>query len=152
MSDLDAVLAAIAAGDYDGDLDAIALAMVERARSGAVEFFWRIRLDGDEWTQETVTLGELAFAERVCKVTYQDEHGRTRTRPALMDEINPRAYAEHLAALLTAHFHKADDLPLADAIKKAESYPRKVLKDAVDEYEVVAAPKDGGTSDQSTGS
>lgn len=152
MSDLDAVLAAIAAGDYDGHLDDIALAMVERARTGAVEFFWRIRLDGDEWTQETVTLGELSFAERVCKVTYQDELGRTRTRPALMDEINPRAYAEHLAALLTAHFHKADGLDLTDAIKKAEAYPRKVLREAVDEYEVVNAPKDDSTSTASTGS
>lgn len=152
MSDVDGVLDAIKAGDYDGHLDDIALAMVERARSGAVEFFWRIRLDGDEWTQESVTLGELSFAERVCKVTYQDELGRTRVRPALMDEINPRAYAEHLAALLTAHFHKADGLPLADAVKKAENYPRSVLRDAVDEYEVVHAPKDDTTSPAPTSS
>ena len=152
MSDLDAVLAAIAAGDYDGELSEIADAIAGRIRQGVVDGFWRIRLDGDEWTQETVTLGELAFAERVCKVTYIDEMGRTRIRPASMDEINPVVHAEHLSAVLTAHFHKVDDLPLSDAVKKAEGYSRKVLKDAVDGYEVAAAPKDATTSDPSTGS
>lgn len=152
MSDLDAVIAAIAAGDYDGKLSEIADAIADRIRPGVVDVFWRIRLDGDEWTQETVTLGELAFAERVCKVNYIDEMGRTRIRPASMDEINPVVHAEHLAAVLTAHFHKADGLDLADAVKKAEGYPRSQLREAVDGYEVAAAPKDDPTSTPPTGS
>jgi len=145
MVDLVDVTTAIEAGDLDGHLDDIVLAIVERARTGATAFYWRITIDGDEWTQETVTLGELKFAEQHAKVV--DQYGRTRR--AGMAEIDPRGSAEHLVALLTAHFLKADGLPLSDAVKKAENYPASVLAEAVGEYEAVR-PKDATASTGST--
>jgi hypothetical protein len=146
MVEVSDVTTAIEAGDLDGHLDDIVLAIVERARTGVTAFYWRITIDGDEWTQETVTLGELKFAEQHAKVT--DQNGRTRR--ATMAEIDPRGSAEHLVALLTARFFKADGLPLPDAVKKAENYPASVLADAVGEYEVVRPPKDDTASTGST--
>jgi hypothetical protein len=143
--DLDTIAAEIAAGDHDGHLDDIVLAVVERARAGAVRFYWRLRVDGDEWTEESVTLGELKFAETVARVT---ENGRTR--PAQMAELNPRIYADHCMALIVAHLHKAQGLPLEDAVKKAETLTAAEVAEAVSEYEVVRAPLDDPGSAAST--
>lgn len=136
------VTTAIEAGDLDGHLDDVVLAIVDRARSGATTFYWRITADGDEWTQETVTLGELKLAEQHAKFT--DVMGRTRR--ATMAEIDPRGSAEHLVALLIAHFVKADGHSLSDAVKKAENYPASSLAEMVGEYEVVRPPKDDAAS------
>lgn len=144
--DVSDVVAAIADGQLDGNLDDVVLAIVDRARTGATSFYWRIRADGDEWTQETVTLGELKFAEPHCKVS----DPKVGVRRAQIHEIDPRASAEHLVALLTAHFLKVDGLPLSDAIKKAENYPASALAEMVGEYEVPAAPKGDGASTAST--
>lgn len=144
--DVTDVVSAIADGQLDGQLDDIVLAVVDRARTGATSFYWRIRADGDEWTQETVTLGELKFAEPHCKVS----DPRTGLRRAQIHEIDPRTSAEHLVALLTAHFLKVDGLPLADALKKAEHYPASALAEMVGEYEVVNPPKDAEASTAST--
>lgn len=146
MADHTDVAAAIAAGDYDGHLDDIVLAVVERAREGAVAFYWRLRVDGDEWTQETVTLGELKFAEQHAKVIGSDG----RARRATLAEIDPRATAEHAVALLVAHFYKIEGLPLTEAVAKAEGFPATALADMVGEYEVVRPPKDDATSSPST--
>lgn len=140
------VTTAIADGDLDGQLDDIVLAIVERARTGATAFYWRLTADGDTWDQQSVTLGELKFAEQHAKVT--DPNGRTRR--ATMAEIDPRSSAEHLVALLIARFFKADGLPLSDAVKKAENYPASALAEMVGEYEVPAAPKDDAASTAST--
>jgi len=142
MVDLVDITTAIEAGELDGHLDDIAAALVDRVRTGATAFYWRITIDGDTWDQETVTLGELKFAEQHAKVT--DATGRLRR--AAFAEIDPRSSAEHLAAILTAHFHKADGLPLTDAVKKAENYPASALIEAVGEYEVVRPPKDDAAS------
>lgn len=146
MPELNEVIETIKAGTFDGQLDNIVGAVIERARSGAVSFYWRLRVDGDEWTQETVTLGELKFAESVAKVT--DLSGRIRR--AQMAELDPRTYADHLTALIVAHLHKANDLPLPDAIKKAEALTAAEIAEAVSEYEVVRAPKDDQASAAST--
>ena len=112
--DVTEVTAAVEAGELDGHLDDIALAVVERARTGAVAFYWRLTVDGDEWTQESVTLGELKFAEQHAKVT--DQNGRTRRATAA--EIDPRSSAEHLVALLVARFFKVDELPLTERSRR----------------------------------
>lgn len=138
----DPIVDRIIAGEFDGHLDDIVLAILERARSGAVAFKWRLRLDGDEWTQDSATLGEMKFAEQHAWVHKVDAAGRTVSHRATYPEIDPRGNAEHLVALIVAHLHRAQGLPLADALKRAEAIPLSQMDDLVSEYEVVAAPKD----------
>lgn len=140
--DLDDVLAAVADGDLDGNLDRIVAAVVQRVQDGQVSFKWRIRFDGDEWTQQSVTAGEMKFAEGHCHVEGVDERGHPWRRRATYHEIDPRITAEHALALVIAHLHKAQDLPLRDAVKRAEAITIEELDGMVDEYEVVNPPKD----------
>lgn len=133
----DSVVEAIKDGTLDGHLETVVSAMVDRVRAGAIEIMWRIRYDGDEWTQQSVTLGELKFAEQHCHVI--EAGGR---RPASRIEINPRVTAEHALALIVAHLHKAQGVALSDAVKRAESITATELDAMVDEYEVVRPPKD----------
>ena len=146
MADPKPFVARITAGDFDGHLDDIVLAILERARSGAVVFKWRLRLDGDEWTQDSVTLGEMRFAEQYCHVT--DDNGNRR--PAMYSELDPRTSAEHAVGLIVAHLHKAQDLPLAAALKRAESITAAELADVVGEYEQNPVPKDDSEASTSS--
>lgn len=142
----DAVVEAIDAGHLDGHLETIVAAMVSRVRAGAIDVMWRIRYDGDEWTQQSVTLGELKFAEQHCHVVAPDVGRRQATRI----EINPLVTAEHALALVVAHLHKAQGVPLADAVKRAEAITASELDAMVDEYEVVRPPKGGSLASTSS--
>lgn len=142
----DEVVEAIHAGTLDGHLETIVAAMVDRVHAGAIEIMWRIRYDGDEWTQQTVTLGELKFAEQHCHVA--DPDGRRRQATRL--ELNPRVTAEHALGLIVAHLHKAQGVPLADAVKRAEAITATELNAMVDEFEVVRPPKDDSTASTSS--
>lgn len=146
MTDLQAIVDSITAGDHDGQLEAIVGAVVERAREGAVAFYWRLTVDDDTWDQESVTLGELKFAEQYAKVTGPDG----RTRRAQMAELDPRTTADHAVALIVAHLHKANGLPLPDALKKAEALTAAELAEVVGEYEVVRGPLGDESSEAST--
>lgn len=143
---LDDIVAAISAGDLDGSLERVVAAVVARVRAGAVEFMWRITYEGDEWTQQSVTLGELKFAEQHAFVS--DERGNRRRATRI--EIDPRITAEHAVALVIAHLHKAQGLPLQDAVKRAEAITAEDLETMVDEYEVVRGPKDDSPASTSS--
>lgn len=142
----DEVVEAIHEGALDGHLETIVAAMVNRVQAGAIEIVWRIRYDGDEWTQQTVTLGELKFAEQHCHVV--DAAGQRRQATRI--EINPRVTAEHALGLIVAHLHKAQGVPLAEAVKRAEAITAADLDVIVDEYEVVRPPKDGSPASTSS--
>lgn len=146
MEPTDEIIDQIAAGDHDGRLGDLVVAIVGRHRAGGVAFLWRITLDGDEWTEESVTLGELKFAEQHCHVTNEDGRYRRATR----HEIDPRGTGEHALALIIAHLHKAQGQTLADATKRAEAVTAAELAEIVDEYEVVRPPKDDPDSTAST--
>jgi hypothetical protein len=145
--DLDDITTAIAAGEFDGRLDQLVAAAVERVQVGAVSMPWRLRFDGDEWTQESVTVGELAFAEQHCWV--DTPQGR---RHATRAEIDPRIRTDHLLALVVAHLHKAQSVPLRDATKRAEAITAADLDGIVDEYEVVRPPLDGSLPPETSSS
>jgi hypothetical protein len=138
MLDLEEITEAIAAGEFDGQLDAICAAAVDRVRAGLVAFPWKISLDGDEWTQESVTLGELAFAEQLCWV---DDPDLGRRHP-IRSEIDPRLRSDHTLALIVAHLHKAQGVSLQDATKRASAITGPEVDEMVGEYEVVRPPKD----------
>ncbi len=147
--DVDDITAAIAAGDLDGQLEPIVAAAVARVREGAVEMRWRIRFDGDEWTEDSVTLGELKFAEQHCHVDAYNDRGLPYRRRATRVEIDPRVHAEHALALIIARLTKVDRVGLAEATKRAEAITAADLAGIVGEYEVVR-PKDAGSPESTT--
>lgn len=147
MPDLDEIVAAIDAGEFDGDVDAIATACVNRLRAEAIEMVWRIRLDGDEWTKHSATLGELKWA---CQNATVMDPVIWRRRQAAMAELDPRGNPEHAVSLVVAHLHKAQGVSLADAVKRAEAITAAEHAEMVTEFEVVNPPKDDRISDPST--
>lgn len=127
----DDLIAAIKAGDYDNDLGGVFQAVFARAVETETEFAWKITAGGDEWTRETVTLAELAFAERHTSTEYV--------------HLNPIQYADHLVALIVAHFHRVKGMKLDAAIAAAGKLTAADLDEIVSVYEVRQAPKDGPT-------
>jgi hypothetical protein len=128
MPDPRSTIQAIQAGDYDGQLGDLIAAILARAAISEISFPWKITLDGDEWTQETVTLSELAYAERVTGTRYID--------------LDPVRSADHLVALVVAHLKVVRGLRVDEAIKHAEQLTVADLADLVSVYEVNRAPKD----------
>lgn len=120
--------AEILAGRYDGSLVDLVDAVRERFAASDVRKFWRIRFDGDEWTEETVTLGEIAAVERMLGLTWH--------------QIDPAAAGTHLQALIAAHLaERDDDVKFADALVLAKKMPMGDLLDVLSHYEKPEAPK-----------
>ncbi|MFW6091951.1 MAG: hypothetical protein ACODAF_08705 [Actinomycetota bacterium] len=126
-------VAEILAGRCDGHLGDIMDALQARITSGdGPKMYWRIRVGGDEWTEQSVTIGEVSLVERWCRVSWLHH--------------NPVERADQLVAYITAHFHKAGGLDLDEAKRKAEAIPAFELAEAIGTYEADATPKDEGPS------
>lgn len=138
--DADAVVAAVGAGGLDGRLDDIVKACFARAREGAVEMVWRIDWGGDQWDAKSVTLGELAYAQRRAGATGPDGGYRR--------ELSPMLSPGDALALLVAHLHVAGGMAEADALAAAGKVTAFELAQALDEYELVRPGKSGAGSGQ----
>jgi hypothetical protein len=125
----DDIAASINAGDHDDDLDVLFKALFARAVDIDTEFSWKITVDGDEWNRETITLAELAFAERLVKVPYI--------------KLDPLGSMDHLVALIIAHLHRVKGLKIDEALAAAGKLTASDLDDILSVYEVKQAPKDG---------
>lgn len=122
------VIAEVMAGRHDGKLVDIVEAVGQRLRSSTVRFCWRLRLDGEEWTEQTVTSGELAIAEQLLKISYVN--------------IDPRERLEHRIALVVAHLHKIHGEAIDVALKRAEAMTLAEQENLFELYEVTDDPKD----------
>jgi hypothetical protein len=127
LTDTQAVLDDIATGHHDDGLGQIVQAVFVRAMETETEFVWKITLGDDEWTRNTVTLAELAFAERHTGMSYV--------------QLDPVRYADHLVALIIAHY-RSQGMTDRAAIKRASAYTSKDLADIVSVDEAVPVPKD----------
>lgn len=119
--------AEILAGAFDGSLIEIVDAIRERFDRSESRKMWRIRFDGDEWTEETITLGEVAMAERALGLTWL--------------QIDPAAAGSHLQALIAAHIAERDGAKYGDALNVAKAMPMGDLLDVLSHYEKAEAPK-----------
>jgi hypothetical protein len=139
--DVDELTKAIEAGDFDGLLGDVFDVLFARAKETEVEFGWRIKLsETDEWDAQSVTLQELAFAEKVCstagsKVSYL--------------ELDPMKQMDHLLALIIAHLVHIGGLRLSEATREVQKLTVTDLADIISVYEVKAIPKAGATSNGS---
>lgn len=126
----DTTIDQIGEGDHDGRLGDIIAAVLARIAETETTLNWRITLEGDTWDAESVTLAELAYAEKLAGTSY-----------LLLD---PTKYMDHLVALIVAHFKVVDGLKPDMAIEKARKYTVADLRDIVTLYEAGAVGKDGG--------
>lgn len=132
----DTTIDAIATGDHDGRLGDIIAAVLARVSETETTLNWRISLEGDRWDAESVTLAELAYAERLTGTSYL--------------AIDPTRRMDHLVALIVAHFKVVDGLKPEAAVERAQKYTVADLRDIVSLYEAGAVGKDAGG--MSTGS
>lgn len=138
MADPTAIIDAIKAGDYDGELGTLLDAVFARAVQTQTGFSWQITLGDDVWNMETVTALELSFAEHALSVT---------GRPVSYLDLDPIRSMEHLVALVVAHLHHVRGFTVSGAYAQARQYAGVELSQMVSVYEVKAGPKDdGGTS------
>jgi hypothetical protein len=141
MADPTAIIDAIQAGDYDDELGTLMDAVFTRAAEVDLSFGWQLKLGGDEWTVETVTLQELAFAEKACSV------GERRVSYL---ELDPLRSMDHLVALVVAHLHHVKGMRVPAAFAEAQKLTVTDLQDIVSVYEVKGRPKaDGGETSMS---
>jgi hypothetical protein len=134
--DVDELTKALEAGDFDGQLGAVFEVLFQRAKDTEVEFGWRIKLsETDEWDAQSVTLQELAFAEKLCRVSYL--------------VLDPMRSIDHMLALICAHHVHVGGLRPAEATREVEKLTASDLADIVSVYEVKATPKAGATSNGS---
>lgn len=122
------LLKQIVGGKYDGHLVEIVTAIQGRYSASNSRKLWKINFDGDEWTEETVTLGEVTMAERALELSWL--------------EIDPAEVGAHLATLIAAHIAKRDDVNFSDGLAKAEAMPMGDLLSVLSHYEKTDAPKD----------
>jgi hypothetical protein len=138
MADLDQLTKDIQAGDYDGRLGDLFEVLFARARDTEVEFGWRIKLsDTDQWDAESVTLQELAFAEKACS---------TASRKVSYLELDPMKQMDHLIALIVAHLVHIGGLRVSEATSEAQKLTVADLGDIVSVYEIKAPKVDAGAT------
>ena len=124
---IDDVLAALAAGAYDGDLVSLANAVPARVRAATPTIYWRLTFAGTTWTQQTVTAGERAFVEQLLSVG--------RSEPFSYMDIDPIRFIGHAIALVVAHLHKIDGLNPSIAVQMAEAVPQEQWGEVIDAYQ-----------------
>ena len=127
------VIAEILAGRHDGHIGDIIEAVMQHMRASTIRMYWRFRLDDDTWDQDTVTTGELVFAEKLLSMP---------GRPFSYTELDPLKHLDHRVALLMAHLHKIGGLDISDARARVEAITLPEQETVVEMYEVGDAPKD----------
>lgn len=121
------VVAEVLAGRHDGQLVDIMEAIGQRVRTSDVRLCWRLRLDGEAWDEQTITSGELAFAEKLLKISYVG--------------IEPKSRIEHRIALVIAHLHKVHGVEVEKAVERAEAMTLPDQEQMFEMYEVDDNPK-----------
>ena len=127
------VIAEILAGRHDGHLGELMEAVVEHMRATSIRMYWRFNLDGDVWDQDTVTTGELVFAEKLLS---------TQRHQMSYIELDPLKFLDHRTALVIAHLHKVGGLDIDAARLRVEAITLAEQENLMDMYEVDDAPKD----------
>jgi hypothetical protein len=129
----DAVADAIVTGEVDDHLADVMNLCAQRVRQTATQVRWRLTYMGITWDEDTVTAGEIAYAERFLS----DSDGR----PLSYLHIAPIRYLWHRIALLVAHLHVVDGLSTEVAIEMANELTQQEQDQLLSVYE--SAPHRG---------
>lgn len=134
MSDTDRVVGEILAGGHDGNVLKIIEAVQTRMAQGSTQTYWRIRYDGFEVTEQSITAGEM---RTVC-----DLLTAARGQRVWMGDVHPEMEPGDFIAVLSTALQTRQGLSLNDAVKRCEAIPMQQLRESVDLFEVSPAPKD----------
>jgi hypothetical protein len=127
------VVARIANGDFDDDLDDVYQAIVTRTTNDAVEVCWRIDFDGLEITEENQTVGEARLIEGMLK------------RP--IGAVRLVGDASAISAAVMAALIERNKMKPAEAENAVNARTARELLKMLDTYLVPSPPKDDGGSE-----
>lgn len=134
MNETDRVVADILAGKHDGHVLHVIEAVQTRMAQGHTQTYWRIRIDGIEVTEQSVTAGEM---RTVC-----DLLSAARGQRVWMGDVHPELEPGDFIAVLSTVLQSRQGMSLSEAVKRCEAIPMQELREAVDLYEVAPSPKD----------
>lgn len=121
------VIEAVKAGDFDGNLVEIIEAVRVRFQFGSTEQKWKVTYDGEDITQDSLTLAEASFVEKQAGTSWA--------------YINPTNSAGECQAIIAMHLHFRHGKPRKEAVEEAGRMNLEAAVDAVGSYEVERAPK-----------
>ncbi len=119
---------AIKQGDFDGDLIPLLEAVRMRFQHGTTEQKWKVVYEGEDITQDSLTLAEASFVEKQCATSWA--------------YINPVNSAGECQAIIAMHLHFRQGKLRKEAIEEAGRMNLEDAVAAVGSYEVDKAPKD----------
>lgn len=119
---------AVKAGDYDGHLNELLEAIRLRLTHGTTEIRWKVTYDGEEITQDSLTLAEAAFVERTTLTSWAN--------------LNPTNSAGECQAIIAMALHMRQGVPRKEAMDRAGAIGLEDAVAAVGSYEVQRVPKD----------
>ena len=128
MADIGTVVEDVKAGEYDGQLVTLIEAVRARFQNGTTASRWKIVYDGDEYTEDDLTLAEAAAVEKITGTSW--------------GMLNPVSSAHECQAIIAACLHHRRDMKLPDAMKQAGKLTAAEAVESITAYEVDTAPKD----------
>lgn len=128
MGNVGGIVEDIKAGEYDGQLVELVEAVRARFQNGTTAQRWKIVYDGDEFTEDDLTLAEAAAVEKICGTSW--------------GLLNPVSSAHECQAIIAACLHNRRDMKLPEAMKQAGTLSAADAVNAISAYEVDVAPKD----------
>lgn len=129
-TDLDpgSVVSAVKTGELDGSLNDLLEAIRMRLIHGTTEIKWKVAFEGEEFTQDDLTLAEAATVEKITRTTWAN--------------LNPTVSATECQAIIAACLHHRQGVKIADAMERVGSMSTEDAVAAIGSYEVDRAPKD----------
>lgn len=128
MGDIGTVVDDVKAGEYDGQLVTLIEAVRDRFQHGTTAQRWKIVYEGDEFTEDDLTLAEAAAVEKITGTSW--------------GMLNPVSSAHECQAIIAACLHYRQDMKLPEAMRQAGKLSASDAVNAISAYEVDAAPKD----------
>lgn len=124
----DDLVEAVRAGLYDGHLVELIESIRDRFQFGTTEQKWKVDYDGDEITQDSLTLQEAATVEKLSGQSWA--------------YLNPVNSARECLAIITAFLVHRRNMREVDAKAQAGKLTVEDAVASVSSYEVKRAPKD----------
>lgn len=126
---------AVGAGQLDGHLVAALNVVNRRFNTGPNQSKWLLRWGDEEYTEETLTMGEIKRVEELSGLSWVAVH--------------PMTSAASAAALLQAFLEHRQNMTPALAAKTVNDMTTDAMVDIIDQYEV-EAPKADSESPEPT--
>lgn len=127
-TDVAGLVDSLKAGEFDGHLNELLEAIRLRLTLGTTEIKWKVTFEGEDITQDSLTLAEAAFVERTTLTSWAN--------------LNPVNSAGECQAIIAMALHMRQGVGRKEAMDRAGALGLEDAVAAVGSYEVDRAPKD----------